>query len=127
MTTFGYPLPAFEPDAPLLELGARAEALRFEAVCVPDSPFQYGVPDPLVVLAALAARTSTVTLATGRVRVGLGGGFRSPESAPQFAAAGVEFDTRVGRLVDTIALMRALWASPGAPVTFEGRHADGLR
>lgn len=147
MTTFGYLLPAFEPDAPLLELGARAEALGFEAVWVPDSPFQYGVPDPLVVLAALAARTSTVTLATGvllaalrppallaqqlasldalsggRVRAGLGAAFRSPESAAQFAAAGVEFDTRVGRLVETIALMRSLWASPGAPVTFEGRH-----
>jgi alkanesulfonate monooxygenase SsuD/methylene tetrahydromethanopterin reductase-like flavin-dependent oxidoreductase (luciferase family) len=148
MTTFGYLLPAFEPDAPLLELGTRAEVLGFEAVWVPDSPFQYGVPDPLVVLAALAARTSTVALATGvllaalrppallaqqlasldalsggRVRAGLGGGFRSPESAAQFAAAGVEFDTRVGRLVEAIALMRALWASPGAPVTFEGRHA----
>ncbi|MGH2884721.1 MAG: LLM class flavin-dependent oxidoreductase, partial [Solirubrobacteraceae bacterium] len=40
----------------LIELGVRAEEIGFEAVWVPDSPFQYGLPEPLVVLAALAAR-----------------------------------------------------------------------
>jgi alkanesulfonate monooxygenase SsuD/methylene tetrahydromethanopterin reductase-like flavin-dependent oxidoreductase (luciferase family) len=83
MTTFGYLLPAFEPDAPLLELGARAEALGFEAVWVPDSPFQYGVPDPLVMLAALAARTSTVTLATGVCSPRFGRRRFSPSSSPR--------------------------------------------
>ena len=108
--TFGYLLATQEASGAagrqlvsLVELGARAEALGFDAVWVPDSPFQYGVPAPMVVLSALAARTERVTLATGvllaglrqpallaqqlasldglsggRLRVGLGSGFPSP-------------------------------------------------
>ena len=137
----------------LVELGARAEALGFDAVWVPDSPFQYGVPDPLVVLSALAARTERVTLATGvllaglrqpamltqqlasldalsggRLRVGLGSGFPSPDSERQFAAAGADFGSRVARLEETVKLMRELWAAGGRPVTYAGSHVrvDGL-
>ncbi|MGZ6616598.1 MAG: LLM class flavin-dependent oxidoreductase [Solirubrobacteraceae bacterium] len=133
----------------LIELGVRAEDLGFEAVWVPDSPFQYGLPDPLVVLAALAARTRRITLATGvllaglrqstllaqqlasldalaggRLRVGLGAGFPSPDSERQFAAAGVAFATRTSRLEESIALMRALWAAPGEPVGYVGAHVQ---
>jgi probable F420-dependent oxidoreductase len=157
--TFGYLLPTQEAAggtaqaaggraqqlADLLDLGVRAERLGFEGVWVPDSPFQYGVPDPLLVLAALAARTERITLATGvllaglrqpamlaqqlssldlladgRLRAGLGLGFRSAASESQFAAAGVAFANRVSRLEETIALMRALWSAPGEPVSFDG-------
>ena len=133
--------------ASLLELGARAEALGFDAVWVPDSPFQYGVPDPLIVLSALAARTERVTLATGvllaglrqpallaqqlasldalsggRLRVGLGSGFPSPDSERQFAAAGADFAGRVARLEEMIGLMRELWSAPARPVSYAGSH-----
>ncbi len=152
--TFGYLLPTQEASggagrelASLLELGARAEALGFDAVWVPDSPFQYGVPDPLVVLSALAARTERVTLATGvllaglrqpallaqqlasldalsggRLRVGLGSGFRSPDSERQFTAAGADFAGRVERLEEMVVLMRELWSAPGRPVSYAGSH-----
>lgn len=157
--TFGYLLPTQEASGAdgrklvsLIALGARAEALGFDAVWVPDSPFQYGVPDPMVVLSALAARTERVTLATGvllaglrqpallaqqlaslealaggRLRVGLGSGFPSPDSERQFATAGADFASRVPRLEETIELMRALW-SPGRPVSYAGSHirADEL-
>jgi alkanesulfonate monooxygenase SsuD/methylene tetrahydromethanopterin reductase-like flavin-dependent oxidoreductase (luciferase family) len=154
--TFGYLLPTQDARgrdgdriAELIELGARAERLGFDCVWVPDSPFQYGVPDPLVVLAALAARTEHVTvapgvllaalrppallaqqlasldaLAAGRLRAGFGLGFPSPESRRQFATAGVPFATRVARLEETIALMRALWSSPDQPTSYTGEHVS---
>lgn len=152
--TFGYLLATQEASGAagrqlvsLVELGARAEALGFDAVWVPDSPFQYGVPDPMVVLSALAARTERVTLATGvllaglrqpallaqqlasldglsggRLRVGLGSGFPSPDSERQFVAAGANFAARVARLEEMIGLMRELWSADGRPVSYAGSH-----
>ncbi|MPZ81827.1 MAG: LLM class flavin-dependent oxidoreductase [Actinophytocola sp.] len=158
--TFGYLLPTFEAaDEPgrqltsLVELGVRAEEVGFDAVWVPDSPLVYGLPDPVVVLAALAAATRRVTLATGmllgalrqpvllahslatvdrlatgRLVVGLGSGFSAPETERQFAAVGVPFRGRVGRLTETITVLRSLWSSPGKPVSHAGRHItfDGV-
>ncbi|TDP88971.1 LLM class flavin-dependent oxidoreductase [Labedaea rhizosphaerae] len=138
---FGYLLPTFAdvPLESLVDLGVRAEQAGFDSLWVPDSPFVYGLPDPLVLLSALAARTDRITLATGvllavlrrplllahslatldrlagrRLLVGLGGGFGAPETERQFAAAGVDFRGRGARLTETIETMRTLWS--GAPV-----------
>ena len=154
--TFGYLLPTQEAAGQasdritaLIDLGVEAERLGFDAVWVPDSPFQYGLPDPLIVIAALAARTSRVTLASGvllaalrhppllaqqlssldaltggRLRAGFGLGFRSPESERQFKNAGVAFASRVARLEAAIALMRELWSAPGRPVSHNEAHVS---
>lgn len=144
MTEFGYLLPTFEAGD-MVGLGVRAEQAGFDAVWVPDSPFVYGLPDPVVVLAGLASATRRVTLGTGvllaamrqpvllahtlasldrlsggRLVVGLGYGFKAPESERQFAAAGVPFDGRIGRLTETITVLRALWS--GKPVSHAGKH-----
>jgi probable F420-dependent oxidoreductase len=144
MTRFGYLLPTFE-DGDMVALGVHAEQAGFDTVWVPDSPFVYGLPDPLITLAGLATATRRVGLGTGvllgalrqpvllahslasldrlsggRVIVGLGGGFPSPETERQFAATGVPFTSRVGRLAETITVLRALWS--GKPVSHEGRH-----
>jgi probable F420-dependent oxidoreductase len=144
MTELGYLLPTFEPGD-MVELGVRAEQAGFDAVWVPDSPFVYGIPDPVVVLAGLASATRRVALGTGvllaamrqpvllahtlasldrlsggRLHVGLGYGFKAPESERQFAAAGVPFAGRIGRLTETITVLRALWS--GKPVSHAGRH-----
>ncbi|HYQ62659.1 LLM class flavin-dependent oxidoreductase [Actinophytocola sp.] len=144
MTGFGYLLPTFE-RGDMVELGVQAEAAGFDSVWVPDSPFVYGLPDPVMVLAALASATTRVRLATGvllaalrqpvllahslatldrlshgRLIVGLGYGFDGPDSERQFAAAGVPFDTRVGRAIETVGILRALWT--GKPVSHAGRH-----
>ena len=156
MLSFGYLLPtqiATSRDGwrsgELIELGVEAERLGFDAVWLPDSPFQYGVPDPLVLLGALAARTERITLATGvllaalrqpallaqqlasvdalaegRLLAGFGLGFSSPDSEQQFAAAGVPFASRAARLVESIELMRLLWSAPGRPVRFDGAHVS---
>jgi probable F420-dependent oxidoreductase len=144
MTEFGYLLPTFEAGD-MVELGVRAEQAGFDAVWLPDSPFVFGLPDPVVVLAGLASATRRVTLATGvllaalrqpvllahtlatldqlsggRLVVGLGYAFNAPETERQFAAAGVPFAGRIGRLTETITVLRALWS--GKPVSHAGTH-----
>lgn len=152
--TFGYLLPTQEATGPnsarigtILDLGAEAERHGFDTIWVPDSPFQYGLPDPLLVIAALAARTHRITLATGvllaalrrpallaqqlasldalaggRLRAGFGLGFPSPDSRRQFETAGVPFAARIARVEEAVGLMRALWSAPGQPVNYAGRH-----
>jgi alkanesulfonate monooxygenase SsuD/methylene tetrahydromethanopterin reductase-like flavin-dependent oxidoreductase (luciferase family) len=57
-------------------------------------------------------------LARGRLDVGLGLGWAQPE----FEAVGVALDTRVARLEETFAVLRALWAED--PVSFTGRFTQ---
>jgi probable F420-dependent oxidoreductase len=150
MTSYGYLLPTFDTplDPPLLgELGARAEDAGFDAIWVPDSPLIYGLADPLAVLAVLATATARVQLGTGlllaamrepvllahslatldalsggRVVAGFGAGFPYPATEASFAAVGVPYASRVARLGEMVAALRALWSGAGTPVSFTGRH-----
>jgi probable F420-dependent oxidoreductase len=94
-------------------------------------------PDPLVVLAAVGAVTSSIQLTTsvlviplrpaivvakmaasidnltgGRLRLGIGSGWNRAE----FDAEGVPFARRTARMVDYVGACRALWE--GAPASF---------
>jgi alkanesulfonate monooxygenase SsuD/methylene tetrahydromethanopterin reductase-like flavin-dependent oxidoreductase (luciferase family) len=125
--------------APLLALAERAEAIGFDSVWVGDSLLARPRHDPLTLLAAVAARTRRVELGTavllpalrnpvvlahqvatldrlaeGRLILGVGIATDVPNIRAEFEAAGVPFDKRVGRLVEGLALARALWR--GAPV-----------
>jgi alkanesulfonate monooxygenase SsuD/methylene tetrahydromethanopterin reductase-like flavin-dependent oxidoreductase (luciferase family) len=136
------------PDtAPLLDLGQHAEQLGFEAIWAGDGPLARPRHDPLIMLTALAARTERVVLATGvllgalrpalllaqatstldqisegRFVLGLGAGFPFPETQRQFEAVGVPYTGRVGRLAETIAVLRLLWQATGEPIDYEGHH-----
>jgi len=132
---------------PLIALGQQAEQLGFDAVWVGDSPLARPRHDALSMLAALAVQTERVTLGTavllpalrsalllaqavatadqlaeGRLILGAGAGFPYPETQRQFEAVGVPFAGRVGRMQETIAALRALWAAPEEPVRYHGRH-----
>ena len=97
----------------------------------------------MVALAAAAARTSRLLLATGiyllplrqplltaragatlaelsgqRVLLGVGAGWLREE----FDALGVPFDERYSRLVETVEILRTAWA--GGPFSHHGRHFD---
>ena len=121
--------------ASLLALAERAEALGFDSVWVGDSLLARPRHDPLTLLAAVAARTKRVELGTavllpalrnpvvlaqqvatldriaeGRLILGIGIATDVPNIRAEFEAAGVPFDKRVGRLVEGIALCRALWS-----------------
>jgi alkanesulfonate monooxygenase SsuD/methylene tetrahydromethanopterin reductase-like flavin-dependent oxidoreductase (luciferase family) len=129
---------------PLLDLAARAEGLGFDSVWVGDSLLARPRHDPLTLLAAVAARTRKVTLGTavflpalrnpvvlahqlatldqiseGRLVLGAGIANDLPNIRAEFAAAGVPFERRVGRMMEGLRLARALWT--GEPVDWQGR------
>lgn len=132
--------------ARLIELAVEAEKLGFDSVWAGDSPIARPRLDALTLLAAVAARTARVRLGTavllaalrppviaahalasldrlasGRLVVGVGAGFPLPATEAEFAAAGVPFKQRVGRLMETVAIWRSLWSAE-RPVDFEGRY-----
>lgn len=135
--------------APLIEMAERAEAAGYDSVWVGDSLLARPRFEPLTLLAAAAARTRRVTLGTavllpalrhplllahavasvdriaeGRLVLGVGIAPDTPGVRKEFEAAGVPFKERVGRLVESMALCRRLWAPEAAeaPVSFEGRY-----
>ena len=128
----------------LLDLSARAESLGFDSVWVGDSLMARPRHDPLTLLAAVAARTRKVALGTavflpalrnpvvlahqlatldqiseGRLVLGAGIASDVPNIRAEFAAAGVPFEGRVGRMMEGLRLARALWT--GKPVDWDGR------
>jgi alkanesulfonate monooxygenase SsuD/methylene tetrahydromethanopterin reductase-like flavin-dependent oxidoreductase (luciferase family) len=129
---------------PLLVLVERAEALGYDAVWVGDSLLARPRHDPLTLLAAVAARTRRVRVGTavflpalrnpvvlahqlatldriseGRLVLGVGIASDVQNIRDEFAAAGVPWEGRVGRMMEGLRLARALWT--GKPVDWEGR------
>lgn len=133
----------------------RAEALGFDSVWLSDHLFldisRYGGPpgehfcfDPLLALAAIARRASSVRLGTltlcgplrpatvlakalatldvvsgGRLTVGLGAGWYEPE----LRAAGVALEPpgpRLARLAEAVQVLRGMFG--GGPFSFDGRY-----
>lgn len=131
--------------APLLAMAERAEAAGFDSVWIGDSLTARPRHEPLTLLAAVAARTRRVGLGTGvllpalrnpvvlahvvgtldrvaggRVILGVGIAADTPAIRREFAAAGVPFERRVGRVLETLEICRALWSRDG--VSFSGKH-----
>jgi probable F420-dependent oxidoreductase len=131
--------------APLLAMAERAEAAGFDAVWIGDSITARPRHEPLTLLAAVAARTRRVRLGTGvllpalrhpvvlahvvgtldrvaegRVVLGVGIAADTPSIRREFAAAGVPWDRRVGRFLETLEICRALWTRDH--VSFAGKH-----
>ncbi len=130
--------------APLLALAERAESLGYDGVWVGDSLLARPRHDPLTLLAAVAARTRKVAVGTavflpalrnpvvlahqlatldriseGRLVLGAGIATDVANIRAEFAAAGVPFEGRVGRMMEGLRLARALWT--GQPVDWHGR------
>ncbi|SPT59658.1 LLM class flavin-dependent oxidoreductase [Actinomadura madurae] len=129
----------------LVAQARRAEELGLDSVWAGDSPVTRPRADPLMLLAAVAQATERVALGTavllpalrhpillahqlatldrlsgGRVIAGMGAGFPMPATEAQFAAVGVGFGRRVGRMEESIEAMRRLWT--GDAVSYQGRH-----
>lgn len=135
--------------APLLSFAEQAEAAGYDSVWTGDSLMARPRLDPLIVLAGVAAVTSRIKLGTaaltaalrqpviganlvasldhasgGRLELALGSGFPVPETAQEFAAVGVPFAERVGRLDETVRLWRQVWRSDqqGGQISYRGRY-----
>jgi probable F420-dependent oxidoreductase len=130
--------------APLLALAARAERLGYDSVWIGDSLLARPRHDPLTLLAGVAGRVPRIKLGTavllpalrnpvvlahqvatldqvseGRLILGVGFAADVPNIRHEFAAAGVPFDKRAGRMMEGLRLCRALWS--GQPVDWDGR------
>jgi probable F420-dependent oxidoreductase len=97
-----------DPIVTLAHAAALTERVRL-GVAVLNAPF---VP-PIVLAKQL---TTLDTLSDGRLDVGLGLGW----AAEEFEAVGVPRAERVGRTVETVECLRAIWGSD--PVRFHGRY-----
>src|ERR1700683_5323628 len=120
--------------APLLGLAERAEALGYASVWVGDSLLARPRHEPLTLLAGVAGRVPRVAFGTavllpalrnpvvlahlvatldqvseGRLILGVGFATDVPNIRAEFAAAGVPFEKRVGRMMEGLRLCRALW------------------
>ena len=134
-----------QETAPLLAMAERAEAAGFDSIWIGDSLIAKPSHEPLTLLAAVAARTRRVRLGTavlllalrnpvvlaqivatldriaeGRGILGVGIAADAPPIRKEFAAAGVPWDRRVGRYLETLEICRALWSRDG--VSFSGKH-----
>ena len=135
---------AESPDE-LRELSRRAEDTGFDIVTIAD---HLGIIDPFISAAVAAEATSTLRVGThvlnidfhpaallarasatidltsgGRFELGLGTGYMKSE----YDAAGLPFDrpgVRIGRLADTIAILRGLFA--GETVDHDGEHRTSV-
>jgi alkanesulfonate monooxygenase SsuD/methylene tetrahydromethanopterin reductase-like flavin-dependent oxidoreductase (luciferase family) len=131
---------------PLLSLARDAEAAGLASLWVGDGITNRPRLDPVVILAALSSATTTIALGTavllaplrhpvilahqcasldwvtqGRLILGLGSGFPTPDSTRQSQHLGSAHGTRHERLADTVRFLRACWAeTPGREVTFRG-------
>jgi probable F420-dependent oxidoreductase len=141
---FGLRIPAVHPTdvAKLKAFVVEAERLNFHSIWVGDHVFYHvDVLQPLDLLSWVAALTSRVRLGTavmltaylnpvllarsagtidylsgGRLTLGVSIGGTEAE----YASIGVPMNQRVGRLIETVAIMRKLWAEDD--VGFEGRY-----
>lgn len=129
----------------LVAQARRAEELGLDSVWAGDSPVTRPRADPLMLLAAVAQATERVALGTavllpalrhpillahqlatldrlsdGRLIAGMGAGFPVRATEAQFAAVGIGFGRRIGRMEESIEAMRRLWS--GDAVSYEGEH-----
>ena len=131
----------------VLTLAREAEAMGFDSLWIGDSVTAKPRHDALSMLAAVAAVTERVEIGTavllpmlrnpvllaqqaatvdriseGRLILGLGTARDVPAIRREFEAASVPFEKRIGRMLEGVRYMRALWQ--GGPLNWPPEGAD---
>jgi alkanesulfonate monooxygenase SsuD/methylene tetrahydromethanopterin reductase-like flavin-dependent oxidoreductase (luciferase family) len=133
----------------LWETASCAEKIGFDHLWLGDSPrlslLDRAHADCITMMAALAAKTSTIkigivplimalrnpvllahslatldVIAGGRTIIGVSAGPQYQYAEREFAACGVPYTERAGRLDESIQLIRRLWSE--SPFAFAGKH-----
>jgi alkanesulfonate monooxygenase SsuD/methylene tetrahydromethanopterin reductase-like flavin-dependent oxidoreductase (luciferase family) len=129
---------------PLMALAEQAADQGFDSVWVGDSLTARPRHDPLTLLAAVTGRLPGLAIGTavllpmlrnpvilahqvatldqlseGKLILGVGFAADRPNIRAEFAAAGVPFEHRIGRMLEGLRLCKALWS--GQPVDWDGR------
>ncbi len=137
---------------PILDLAREAEGLGFDSLWIGDSVTAKPRHDALSMLAAIGAVTERVEIGTavllpmlrnpvllahqaatvdqlceGRLILGLGTARDVPAIRREFEAASVPFEKRIGRMLEGMRYMRALWAhdEENTPVNWPPEGEDG--
>lgn len=133
---------------PVIDLAEHAEQHGLDSVWLGDSITAKPRHDPITMMSAIAGRTKRIQMGTavllplmrnpvvlaqqlatldqlseGRSIIGIGIGNDIPSIRAEFAASGVPFEKRVGRLIEMFKLCRELWT--GEPVTWPKPDTDG--
>src|ERR1700756_1325422 len=137
------------PMGELWNTATLAETIGFDHLWLGDSPrlslLDRAHADCLTLMAALAAKTSTIKIGTvplimalrnpvllahslatldviagGRTMIGVSAGPQYQYAEREFAACGVPYTERAGRLDESIQLIRRLWSE--SPFAFAGKH-----
>ena len=128
----------------ILKLGDKAEEVGLDSVWIGDSLLAKPRHEPLTLIAAIAGRTRKIKMGTavllpmlrnpvllahqiatldqishGRFIMGIGTARDVPAIQNEFKAAGVPFEKRIGTMLESMRLCRALWT--GGSVNWRGR------
>ena len=102
---------------PFWETAERAEADGYDHLWTGDSPRIAALRNPVLLAHSLATLDA---ISSGRLVVGVSVAPQYPYAEQEFAACGVPFGERAGRLEESIRVMRRLWTEES--FAFEGRY-----
>lgn len=138
--------------AALINSAVSLEAMGYDSVWVGDSLLGRPRPEPLAVLAALAARTTKIDIGTsallpamrhplqlaqmaatvdvvsnGRLILGVGSGFPNDQTKRELEAMEIDYPSRTKRCHEVVAWCKSLWGGDHPRATYQWQFDSDIR